>query len=95
MRTNLAVLFVGSILVNVGMWCERFIIVVQSLHHDYLPSTWRTYVPTKWDVATFAGSLGLFLTLFLLFLRFLPSISMAEMKQLLQARAEASGEARS
>jgi molybdopterin-containing oxidoreductase family membrane subunit len=93
-RRSLPVLFVVSILVNVGMWCERFVIVVQSLHHDYLPSTWRTYVPTRWDLATFAGSIGLFLTLFLLFLRFLPSISMAEMRQLIQERSEERPEAR-
>jgi molybdopterin-containing oxidoreductase family membrane subunit len=88
MRTSIPVLFVASILVNIGMWCERFVIVVQSLSHEYLPSMWRTYVPTRWDVATFAGSLGLFLALFLLFLRFLPSISMAEMRQLVTARTE-------
>jgi len=88
MRTSIPVLFVASILVNIGMWCERFVIVVQSLSHEYLPSMWRTYVPTRWDVATFAGSLGLFLALFLLFLRFLPSISMAEMRQLVTARSE-------
>jgi molybdopterin-containing oxidoreductase family membrane subunit len=88
LRTNLMVLFAVSVLVNVGMWCERFVIVVQSLHHDYLPSTWRTYLPTRWDIATFAGSLGLFFTLFLLFLRFLPSISMAEMRQLLEERGD-------
>jgi molybdopterin-containing oxidoreductase family membrane subunit len=88
MRASIPVLFVASILVNIGMWCERFVIVVQSLSHEYLPSMWRTYVPTRWDVATFAGSLGLFLALFLLFLRFLPSISMAEMRQLVATRTE-------
>jgi Ni/Fe-hydrogenase subunit HybB-like protein len=83
MRASIPVLFAVSILVNIGMWCERFVIVVQSLSHEYLPSMWRTYAPTKWDVATYAGSIGLFLALFLLFLRFLPAISMAEMRQLI------------
>jgi molybdopterin-containing oxidoreductase family membrane subunit len=95
LRTNLRVLFAVSVLVNVGMWCERYVIVVQSLHHDYLPSTWRTYTPTRWDIATFAGSLGLFFTLFLLFLRFLPSISMAEMRQLLHEHGDEGKEGRS
>jgi molybdopterin-containing oxidoreductase family membrane subunit len=83
MRASIPVLFTASILVNIGMWCERFVIVVQSLSHEYLPSMWRTYAPTRWDVATYAGSIGLFLALFLLFLRFLPAISMAEMRQLI------------
>ena len=61
-------LFVLSLLVNLGMWLERFIIVIQSLHHDYLPSAWQIYLPTFWDYATFFGTIGLFLTLFLLFL---------------------------
>jgi len=88
MRASLPVLFVASILVNIGMWCERFVIVVQSLSHEYLPSMWQRYTPTGWDVATFVGSIGLFLALFLLFLRFLPAISMAEMRQLVAAPAE-------
>jgi len=88
LRASLPVLFVASILVNIGMWCERFVIVVQSLSHEYLPSMWRTYAPTRWDVATFAGSIGLFLALFLLFLRFLPAISMAEMRQLVSTPPE-------
>jgi molybdopterin-containing oxidoreductase family membrane subunit len=82
-RTNVALLFVASILVNVGMWFERFVIVVTSLHRDFLPSNWSYYSPTFWDVTTFLGSFGLFFTLFLLFLRFVPQVAMAEVKSVL------------
>ncbi len=81
-RRNAWVLFVCSLLINVGMWLERFIIVCQSLHHDYLPSSWRMYYPTFWDYATFLGTIGLFLTLFLLFCRYLPVIAVSEMREL-------------
>ena len=80
MRTNVAVMFVISLLVNVGMWFEPFVIIVTSLHRDFLPSSWGYFRPTAVDILTFAGSIGLFLTLFLLFVRFLPMISMAEVK---------------
>lgn len=83
LRQSLPVLFVVSILVNVGMWFERFVIVVTSLHRDFLPSSWDYYKPTIFDIGTFAGSFGLFLTLFLVFLRFLPMIAMAEVKGVL------------
>jgi len=75
-------LFVLSLLVNVGMWIERFIIVIQSLHHDFLPSAWEIYIPTFWDIITFIGTIGLFLTLFLLFCRYVPVIAVAEMRDL-------------
>ena len=78
-------LFVLSLLVNVGMWLERFIIVIQSLHHDFLPSAWRMYYPTVWDWATFIGTLGLFVALLFLFIRFLPVISIFEMRTMLPA----------
>lgn len=68
LRRNIPVLFVGSLLVNVGMWFERFVIVVTSLHRDYLPANWDYYKPTIFDIGTFVGSFGLFLTLFLLFI---------------------------
>jgi molybdopterin-containing oxidoreductase family membrane subunit len=74
-------LFVVGLVVLVGMWLERFMIIVQSLSHDYLPSSWHLFVPTFWDIATLAGSLGMFALLFLLFLRFLPAISMAELRK--------------
>jgi Ni/Fe-hydrogenase subunit HybB-like protein len=79
-RNSIPVMFVVSILINVGMWFERFVIIVTSLHRDYLPSSWGYFRPTPVDILTFAGSIGLFLTLFLLFVRFLPMIAMAEVK---------------
>jgi Ni/Fe-hydrogenase subunit HybB-like protein len=81
-RSNVAALFVVALVVNIGMWLERFVIVVTSLHRDFLPSSWGMYYPTVWDYITLAGSLGLFLTLFYLFIRFLPMISIFEMRGL-------------
>ena len=84
------VTWVASILVNVGMWCERFNIVITSLHRDFLPSSWGMYYPTFWDWATLFGSFGVFLTFFFLFIRFIPMISIAEMRMLLdEERKEA------
>ena len=88
-RTQIAVLFVVSILVNVGMWMERFVIVVSSLHRDFLPASWDVFRPTLWDVATLVGSFGLFFTLFCLFVRYLPMVSMAEVKGVLPEGEEA------
>ncbi len=82
-RTNVPALFVIALIVNVGMWLERFVIVVTSLHRDFLPSSWGMYNPTIWDWGTFVGTIGLFLTLLFLFLRFLPMISIAEMRAIL------------
>jgi Ni/Fe-hydrogenase subunit HybB-like protein len=79
-RDNIALLFVLSLFVNVGMWLERFIIIVTSLHRDFLPSSWGMYAPTPWDFSMFAGTIGLFLALFFLFVRFLPAIAMFEMR---------------
>lgn len=79
-RTTIWIMFVLSIFVNIGMWFERFVITVTSLHRDFLPSSWAYYVPTWVDVLTFVGSFGLFFTLFLLFLKFLPMISISEVK---------------
>ena len=73
-------LFIISIFVNIGMWFERFVIVVTSLHRDFLPSSWAYFSPTLIDVLTFVGSFGLFLTFFLLFCRFLPMIAISEIK---------------
>lgn len=81
-RQNLTVLFIISLIVNTGMWLERFIIVSVSLTRDFLPSSWALYIPTVWDYATFLGTIGLFLTLFFLFIRFLPVISISEMREL-------------
>jgi Ni/Fe-hydrogenase subunit HybB-like protein len=82
-RTNMGILFVMSIIINIGMWFERFVIVASSLHRDFLPSSWDYYSPTVWDVATFIGSFGLFFTMFCLFARFLPMVAMAEVKAVL------------
>jgi Ni/Fe-hydrogenase subunit HybB-like protein len=79
-RTSVPLLFVISLIVNTGMWLERFVIVVTSLHRDFLPSSWGMYAPTIWDWATYVGTIGMFLALLFLFLRFLPMISIAEMR---------------
>src|SRR2546430_10796766 len=79
-RTNIPYLFFASIVVNIGMWFERFVIIVTSLHRDYLPSAWAMYSPTWVEVAIFIGSIGLFFTCFLLFARFFPVIAMSELK---------------
>jgi len=79
-RRSLVIMFIISIFVNIGMWFERFVITVTSLHRDFLPSSWDYYSPTWVDVLTFVGSFGLFFTFFLLFLRFLPMISISEVK---------------
>jgi Ni/Fe-hydrogenase subunit HybB-like protein len=79
-RTNMIIVFILSIFVNIGMWFERFVIVVTSLHREFLPSNWSYYSPTWVDVATYLGTFGLFFTFFLLFLRFVPLIAIAEVK---------------
>ena len=81
-RHNVPLLFVISIVVNIGMWLERFVIIVISLHRDFLPSSWEHYTPTVWDWAQFLGSMGLFFTLLFLFIRFLPVISIFELREL-------------
>jgi molybdopterin-containing oxidoreductase family membrane subunit len=81
-RAMPVVLFAIAAIVNVGMWLERFMIIVVSLHRDFLPANWGFFTPTFWDLATLAGSLGTFALLFLLFVRFLPAISMSEMRKL-------------
>ena len=83
LRRSIPFLFVTSIIVNIGMWFERFVITVTSLHRDFLPSSWDYFNPTWVDMLTFAGSFGLFMTLFLIFLRFLPMVAMAEVKMVL------------
>jgi molybdopterin-containing oxidoreductase family membrane subunit len=81
-RTNLAVVWIAAILINVGMWCERFNIIVTSLHRDFLPSKWENYFPTWVDISLFIGTIGLFSTLFLLFLKFVPAVAVTEVKEL-------------
>jgi hypothetical protein len=81
-RTWPVVLWIVAVIANVGMWLERFVIVITSLHHDYLPASWGMYYPTFWDWTTFIGTLGLFFFLLILFIRFLPMISIFEMREL-------------
>ena len=80
LRRSIPFMFVTSIIVNIGMWFERFVITVVSLHRDYMPSAWDYYSPTFVDVFTFVGTFGLFLTLFLLFLRWVPMVAISEVK---------------
>jgi Ni/Fe-hydrogenase subunit HybB-like protein len=82
-RNNVPAIFVISIVVLVGMWLERYVIVITSLHRDFLPSSWGMYSATVWDWSTFVGTIGLFFALLFLFIRFLPMISIAEMRALL------------
>jgi Ni/Fe-hydrogenase subunit HybB-like protein len=81
-RSNAWVLFAIAMVVNLGMWLERFVIVVTSLSRDFMPSAWGMYYPTRWDFAVLFGSIGLFLMLLFLFIRFLPLISIFEMRQM-------------
>ncbi|HWB60876.1 MAG TPA: NrfD/PsrC family molybdoenzyme membrane anchor subunit, partial [Chthoniobacteraceae bacterium] len=80
-RTNTALLFLVALSINVGMWVERFVIVITSLHRDFDPSSWGMFYPTVWDWATLFGSMGLFVTLLFLFIRFLPMISISETRE--------------
>jgi molybdopterin-containing oxidoreductase family membrane subunit len=82
-RASVPALFAISMVVNVGMWLERYIIIVASLERDFLPSSWGVYSGSVWDWATFVGTIGLFLSLLFLFIRFLPMISIFEMRTLL------------
>ena len=84
-----SLLFIVALSVNLGMWVERFVIVITSLHRDFVPSSWGMYFPTIWDWAALIGSVGLFLTLLFLFIRFLPMISISESRELLAEREKA------
>ena len=88
LRTNLVFTFVLSIVVNIGMWFERFVIIVPTLCRTYLPSTWNTYSPTFVDVGIFVGTIGMFFTLFLLYSRTFPVIAQAELKSILKSSGE-------
>lgn len=83
-RTSVVATFILSIVVNIGMWFERFVIIATSLHRDYLPSSWAMFYPTMYDIGDYIFSFGLFFTLFLLFAKFLPVINMAEVKAILK-----------
>ncbi|SNS78911.1 quinol:cytochrome c oxidoreductase quinone-binding subunit 1 [Ekhidna lutea] len=87
-RTNIAATFVISIIVNIGMWFERFVIIVTSLHRDYLPSSWAMFYPTWYDVGVYVFTFGLFFTAFFLFAKFFPVINMAEVKSIIKATGQ-------
>ncbi|HEX9653848.1 MAG TPA: NrfD/PsrC family molybdoenzyme membrane anchor subunit [bacterium] len=87
-QNSVVALFIIAMFVNIGMWLERFIIVVTSLHRDFMPSSWGMYWPTVWDWATYVGTIGLFLTLMFLFLRVVPAISIFEMRTLVQKKED-------
>jgi Ni/Fe-hydrogenase subunit HybB-like protein len=87
-RTSIAATFALSIVVNIGMWFERFVIIVTSLHRDYLPSSWAMFYPTWADVGVYLFTFGLFFTLFFLFAKFFPVINMAEVKAVLKSSSE-------
>jgi len=82
-RNNVVALFIIALIVNVGMWLERFIIIVTSLHRDFLPSSWGMYYPSRYDIGTYVGTIGLFLALLFLFIRVLPMISIFELRTIL------------
>ncbi|HEX2566919.1 MAG TPA: NrfD/PsrC family molybdoenzyme membrane anchor subunit [Burkholderiales bacterium] len=88
-RRSVWLLFAMSIVVNLGMWTERAVIVIQSMHHDFMPSAWGNFIPTAWDWTLLLGSIAFFAFLFLLFLRFLPAISISEMRELVHEEKHA------
>ena len=90
-RYNTIWLFVLSIVINIGMWLERYLIIVVSLHRDFLPSSWGTYHPTKWEIMTYAGTICFFFFLMLIFIRILPAISMFETQTLVAKKDEHHG----
>ena len=87
-RTNLTATFILSIVVNIGMWFERFVIIVTSLHRDYVPSSWTMFYPTWVDIGVFVGTIGIFFTLFLCFARFFPVLALNELKSILKISGE-------
>jgi Ni/Fe-hydrogenase subunit HybB-like protein len=87
-RRNIAATFILSIVVNIGMWFERFVIIVTSLHRDYIPSSWVMFYPSWYDAGVYLFTFGLFFTLFLLFAKFFPVINMAELKSILKSDSE-------
>jgi Ni/Fe-hydrogenase subunit HybB-like protein len=91
-RLNVWILFALSLVINVGMWLERFIIIVTSLHRSFIPAAWDMFYPTIWDWSTYVGTLGLFFALLFLFLRFLPAISIFEMRELVSQTKGGSGD---
>jgi molybdopterin-containing oxidoreductase family membrane subunit len=90
-RRSIPIMFIISIFVNIGMWFERFVITITSLHRDFLPASWGNYPWSVFDGAILFGSFGMFLTLFLLYLRFFPAISIAEVKPVLHVGHDKKG----
>jgi molybdopterin-containing oxidoreductase family membrane subunit len=90
-RQNLIIMWLISVEINVGMWLERFVIVVISLSRDFMVSSWGHYTPTRWDIMLFAGTLGWFFTLVFIFIRVLPAISIFEMRELVHEEAHGRG----
>ena len=88
LRTSIMFSFFISIVVNIGMWFERFVIIVTSLHRDYLPSSWTMFSPTFVDIGIFIGTIGFFFVLFLLYARTFPVIAQAEVKSILKASGQ-------
>jgi molybdopterin-containing oxidoreductase family membrane subunit len=88
LRTNIAFSFIISIVVNIGMWFERFVIIVTSLHRDYLPSSWTMFQPTFVDAGIYIGTIGFFFVLFLLYSRSFPVIAQAEVKTILKSSGD-------
>jgi molybdopterin-containing oxidoreductase family membrane subunit len=87
-RTNIMASFIISLVINVGMWFERFVIIVTSLHRDYLPSSWTMFQPTFVDAGIYVGTIGFFFVLFLLYSRSFPVIAQAEVKTILKSSGE-------
>jgi len=87
-RRSLTATFILSIVVNIGMWFERFVIIMTSLHRDYLPSSWVMFYPTRYDVGTYLFSFGFFFTAYLLFAKFFPVLNMAEIKSIIKSTSE-------
>ena len=83
LRTNIPFMFVVSIVINIGMWFERYVIIATSLHRDYLPSSWGDFTASPIDMGLYLGTFGLFFTLFLLFVRWIPMFAIAELKGVL------------
>jgi molybdopterin-containing oxidoreductase family membrane subunit len=87
-RSNPILLFIISLVINIGMWLERFVIIVISLHRDFIPAAWGGYQPTVWDWSLYLGTIGLFFALLFLFIRLLPMISIFEMRELVAEEQE-------
>jgi Ni/Fe-hydrogenase subunit HybB-like protein len=88
LRTNLTFTFILAAVVNVGMWFERFVIIVTSIHRDYVPSAWSYFHPTWVDIGVYVGTLGIFFVLYLLFARYFPVMPIAELKTILKSSGE-------